>query len=321
MAQILTMQSSKLVVGLDVLPQLLHSGQAYINGPLTIGNPAIPPVASVNVNLPNPSLGALIPVNNAIGVNIIAPTIGFNVVAPVNNITGVLNLIGIDNTTGVKTIVGLQAETGLKTTNGADIGNGLKINNAKEITIASMTVAGVCKAVSFVGSGAGLTGVKMASAFDIAHWKKKNTRIRHVIAEGPEAGIYVRGKVKGNVIDLPEYWDGLVDPETITVTLTAFGRAQNLYVKEIQYGRRVIIANEDGSMPDCHYEVWVARWLDPRDHSKKLHVTYEGKTPDDYPGDSRDFLVGGWDYDRREQQWYPDSSDGGTGSIDIHSKG
>ena len=37
---------------------------------------------------------------------------------------------------------------------------------------------------------------------------------------------------------------------------------------------------------------------DPRDHSKKLHVTYEGKTPDDYPGDSRDFLVGGWDYDR-----------------------
>ena len=123
-----------------------------------------------------------------------------------------------------------------------------------------MTVAGVCKAVSFVGSGAGLTGVKMASAFDIAHWKKKNTRIRHVIAEGPEAGIYIRGKVKGNVIDLPEYWDGLVDPETITVTLTAFGRAQNLYVKEIQYGRRVIIANEDGSMPDCHYEVWVARW-------------------------------------------------------------
>ena len=223
MAQILTMQSSKLVVGLDVLPQLLHSGQAYINGPLTIGNPAIPPVASVNVNLPNPSLGALIPVNNAIGVNIIAPTIGFNVVAPANNITGVLNLIGIDNTTGVKTITGLHTETGLKTTNGSDIGNGLKINNAKEITISSMTVAGVCKAVSFVGSGAGLTGVKMASAFDIAHWKKKNTRIRHVIAEGPEAGIYIRGKVKGNVIDLPEYWDGLVDPETITVTLTAFG--------------------------------------------------------------------------------------------------
>ena len=173
MAQILTMQSSKLVVGLDVLPQLLHSGQAYINGPLTIGNPAIPPVASVNVNLPNPSLGALIPVCNAIGVNIVAPTIGFNVVAPTNNITGVLNLIGIDNTTGVKTITGLHTETGLKTTNGSDIGNGLKINNAKEITISSMTVAGVCKAVSFVGSGAGLTGVKMASAFDIAHWKKE----------------------------------------------------------------------------------------------------------------------------------------------------
>ena len=44
-----------------------------------------------------------------------------------------------------------------------------------------MTVAGVCKAVSFVEGGAGLTGVKMASAFDIAHWKKKNTRIRQLL--------------------------------------------------------------------------------------------------------------------------------------------
>ena len=61
--------------------------------------------------------------------------------------------------------------------------------------------------------------------------KERNTRIRHVIAEGPEAGIYIRGKVKGNVIDLPEYWDGLVDPETITVTLTAFGRVSKFICK------------------------------------------------------------------------------------------
>ena len=147
------------------------------------------------------------------------------------------------------------------------------------------------------------SGNKALASFDIPHVKKKNTRIRHIVAEGPEPGIYIRGKLKGTVIDLPDYWDGLVDPETITVTLTAFGRAQNLYVKEIQNGSKVIIANEDGSMPDCHYEVWVARWLDPRDHSKKLHVTYEGESPADYPGDAQDFLVGGWDYDKRETQW------------------
>jgi hypothetical protein len=33
--------------------------------------------------------------------------------------------------------------------------------------------------------------------------------------------------------------------------------------------------------------------LDPKDTSKKLFVTYEGKTPHDYPGDNSDFIVGG----------------------------
>ena len=148
------------------------------------------------------------------------------------------------------------------------------------------------------------TGNKPAGAFDIPHWRKENTRIRHLIAEGPEAGIYVRGRLTGsNTIELPEYWDGLVDPESITVTLTPIGSSQDLFVDSIPWGRKVIIKSGNASNIDCFYEVWVARWLDPRDHSKELHVTYEGKTPDDYPGDAKDFLVGGWDYDRRESQW------------------
>ena len=38
-------------------------------------------------------------------------------------------------------------------------------------------------------------------------------------------------------------------------------------------------------------------------HDEKLHVVYEGETPDDYPGGNENFLIGGWDYDRRETQW------------------
>ena len=37
--------------------------------------------------------------------------------------------------------------------------------------------------------------------------------------EGPEFGVYVRGKVNGNIIELPEEWVGLVDESTITVLI------------------------------------------------------------------------------------------------------
>jgi hypothetical protein len=148
------------------------------------------------------------------------------------------------------------------------------------------------------------SGNKTLGAFDIPHLKDKNKRIRHIIAEGPEPGIYIRGKLKdSNVIELPEYWDGLVDPETITVTLTQIGYSQDLIVDKIEWGKNIIIRSGLGANIDCFYEVWAARWVNPLDHEEKLHVVYEGNTPSDYPGDNKQFLVGGWDYDRRNTQW------------------
>jgi len=139
--------------------------------------------------------------------------------------------------------------------------------------------------------------------FDIPHVKQKGKRIRHIIAEGPEAGIYVRGRLKGsNIIELPEYWDGLVDPETITVTLTQIGSSQDLIVNNVT---DLIIEIKSGTGVDihCYYEVWAARWLNPMNHDEKLVVVYDGETPDSYPGGNENFLIGGWDYDRRNTQW------------------
>ena len=69
--------------------------------------------------------------------------------------------------------------------------------------------------------------------FDIPHVKDKGKRIRHIIAEGPEPGIYISGHLKNtNIIPLPDYWDGLVDKESITVTLTQIGYSQDLIVEE-----------------------------------------------------------------------------------------
>jgi len=185
-----------------------------------------------------------------------------------------------------------------------------KIDNLQ--ATATIQAGGNVTAPTFIGNLIGnvtgnVTGTASGNkAFDIPHVTQKGKRIRHIIAEGPEAGIYVRGKIKDtNIIELPEYWDGLIDPETITVTLTQIGYSQDLIVDKIEWGKNIIIRSGVGANIHCYYEVWAARWLNPMNHDEKLIVVYDGETPDDYPGDNRQFLIGGWDYDRRNPQWEP----------------
>ena len=287
MSQFKSIITNNLAVGVDLFPRILN-GQATITGPLFSGASANVPIAMINVAPPLPLIGGnglatpILPYTK-IGMNIAVEGSGIIVTAPL-----AITANGAVIFNGVKTQNGSSVNNGIKVGNGVDvdntaaISNGVKVNSSKNVT-GSASIA-----PKFIGKLIGVaTGNKVA--FDIPHATKKGKRIRHIVAEGPEAGIYIRGKLKGNVIDLPEYWNGLVDPETITVTLTAFGRPQNLYVKDIPYGRKVIIANEDGSMPDCHYEVWVARWLDKDNHEDKLHVVYDGESYDDYPGNNDTF--------------------------------
>lgn len=132
-------------------------------------------------------------------------------------------------------------------------------------------------------------------SFDIPHVTEPGKRIRHVCAEGPEPGIYIRGKLKNsNKITLPEYWNGLIDPETITVTLTQIGYSQDLIVDSIEWGKVVKIRSGSGANINCYYEIWAARWVNPDNHDEKLHVVYDGETPADYPGNNDNFIVGGF---------------------------
>jgi len=308
MAIIPQLQTGKLVSGLDLDGILSTAGHSILNGPVLIGAPVPSPISLVSVK-PNVTslLGAV--QSLGIGIDVEMPTIGINVVSAG---TGIVVTGGIAMTANGLTIINGQATiNGACVVNAAELENGPKVTNSLGITngkkINSEGIIAPRATIPIVNGFC--TGNK---PFDIPHWKKKGKRVRHVCAEGPEAGIYIRGKLDGkNTIDLPEYWDGLVDPETITVTLTAYKRPQNLYVKDIQYGRRVIVGNEDGSLPTCFYEIWVARWINPRDHDEELHVVYDGETPDDYPGNNENFLIGGWDYDRRDPQW-EDSTETGS---------
>ena len=93
-------------------------------------------------------------------------------------------------------------------------------NVAGSTVLASMSTTGAFSAVT--------------KSFDIEHPTKENMRLRYGSLEGPENGVYVRGNTKNNIIELPDYWTGLVDESTITVTLTSIGKFQKVYLEKIQ---------------------------------------------------------------------------------------
>jgi hypothetical protein len=70
-------------------------------------------------------------------------------------------------------------------------------------------------------------------SFVIDHPTKPDMKLRYGSLEGPENGVYVRGRSNTSTIELPDYWIGLVDENSITVNLTPIGKKQELYVKAI----------------------------------------------------------------------------------------
>ena len=130
--------------------------------------------------------------------------------------------------------------------------------------------------------------------FDIEHPSKEGYRLRHICLEGPEGAIYTRGRVVNkNVIYLPDYWKDLVDYTTITVQLQPIGAHQNVIVKRVEPTQ--IHLQAQGGMPiNCYYHVY-----GERTDGERLISEYEGKSPEDYPGDNSQYSIAGYHYDRR----------------------
>ena len=113
-----------------------------------------------------------------------------------------------------------------------------------------------------IAGGLGVNGAvnALTKSFIIPHPTKKGKLLKHGSLEGPEFGVYVRGRCTGEYIELPDYWSGLVDLDTITVDLTPIGKHQKLYVEKIE-GLRVYIGNDAvfGKSVNCFYTVWGER--------------------------------------------------------------
>ena len=163
--------------------------------------------------------------------------------------------------------------------------DGLKIHTPGITGTGNINITGTITSASEV-TAAGIT-LTSRKPFDIPHPTKKGYRLRHVCLEGPESGVYYRGRLTGqSVIELPEYWRGLVDPETITVTLTQIGSSQDLIIEKIEWGTRVKIKSGNGTGIDCFYLVHAERA-----DGEKLIVEYEGQSSDDYPGDNSIYSI------------------------------
>ena len=154
----------------------------------------------------------------------------------------------------------------------------LKVNN-------DVTVTGDVTAAEVTAGGVTLTSRK---DFDIPHPTKKGHRLRHVCLEGPESGVYFRGRLTdSSIIEIPDYWRGLVDVETITVSLTQIGSSQDLIVDGItDWGQKIKVKSGSASRIDCYYVVH-----GERKDGEKLIVEYEGTSINDYPGDNSIYSI------------------------------
>lgn len=271
----------------------LTPGTAVLNGPVFMGLAVGAPIARATCTIgpPYPSVSAPL----SLQVDGLANITGSF------SVEGSSTFFGVSSFLGAVTMSSVEIKNGIDLKNGLNIGNALTCSNSPVIVHGPLQVSGPVTGAVFNGFA---TGNKPIGAFDIPHVRKKGKRIRHLCVEAPAADIYIRGTLVGsNTIDLPEYWDGLVDTTTITVDLTPIECYQELYVDKIEWGKKVIIKNNAGGKINCHYQIWASRWINPMDHTEQLHVVYDGESPDDYPGNKSSFLVGGWDYDRRNPNW------------------
>jgi hypothetical protein len=94
-------------------------------------------------------------------------------------------------------------------------------------------------------------------SFVIPHPTREGYRLRYGSLEGPENGVYVRGRSTNSVIELPEYWVKLVDEDSITVSLTPIGRSQSLWVKEIKDNK--VYVESDSTDINYFYTVFAER--------------------------------------------------------------
>ena len=114
--------------------------------------------------------------------------------------------------------------------------------------------------------------------FDMKHPSEDGFRLRYACIEGPEVGVYFRGRCRNKKeIDLPYYWKDLVHENSISVQLQPIGAHQNIIVK--RWDKEKIYLQSNGGLPiDCFFHVYAER-----KDVNGLITEYQGESWKDYP--------------------------------------
>lgn len=149
--------------------------------------------------------------------------------------------------------------------NGITIAGGASISNVttvSDVTVSTSTTTGALIVAGGIGVGNNVyvAGSLFATtkSFLIDHPTKPGKKLRYGSLEGPENGVYVRGQTQDTVIELPEYWTKLVNPESVTVNLTPIGNSKMPSVNRIE-GNKVYLNKPWLSKIDCYYIIFAER--------------------------------------------------------------
>jgi len=169
------------------------------------------------------------------------------------------------------------------------------VRTGDETATGKITASSTVKASNFVGDISTTSGTPPGcKLFDIPHPSKKGYRLAHACVEGPEIGVYCRGRIKNDkIILLPDYWKDLVNIDTITVQLQPIGAHQDVIVRRWD-AEKVELQTKSGIPINCFYHIFAER-----KDINELVVEYKGESPDDYPGDNSQYSIAGYHYDTR----------------------
>ena len=252
----------QLRVGAGLVPAIKEgdtriNGSAHLEGPVVIGAPNSGDggfgenVATLMIARTTNNDKDCTPANRSLWIKGNTRLEGDGGTANALNITGNTIQVGNTNTTGNVDITG----------NGTISGD--------------WTIGGTMTANYATWSGSIVATTKL---FDIQHpTLGEGTRLAHACLEGPENGVYHRGRLRrGKEIFLPSYWKGLVHRNSISVQLQPIGAHQDIIVK--RWDDEKIYLQSNGGLPiDCFYHVY-----GERKDVNCLSVEYKGDSHDDY---------------------------------------
>ena len=190
-------------------------------------------------------------------------------------------MVGRESTIGTPSAIRTRGNVDIRGDGGT--ANGLRVSGGSSIDTVHI-VGDLFVSGSIDGGNKGRLASRFGAAdgrpkpFDIKHPSKEGYRLRYACIEGPEVGVYYRGRVRGEkIIKLPDYWKDLVDVESISVQLQPIGAHQDVIVK--RWDDQFIYLQAQGGMPvNCFYHVYAAR-----KDVNPLYVEYEGESWKDYP--------------------------------------